>query len=163
MSQPINTLKTIATTFLIALGLYIVLYQIDEYLRVRKGPWEITFAAEADGTPRLTINQAHLGISNVTILLRGEKTDTNGLPKTLIVNQPELTAPYGERIFDDLMYLPGVFTLQVYGHEIEVLPRTLAINRKEQPWAGTTTLELWPTNKLPELSKPKKIKQKPIF
>jgi hypothetical protein len=32
------------------------------------------------------------------------------------------------------MFLPGVVTMNLLGHEIELMPRTLVIDKKEVPW-----------------------------
>jgi hypothetical protein len=40
------------------------------------------------------------------------------------------------------MYLPGTVTLELFGHEIELLPRVLIIDRKEHPWKSGTTISL---------------------
>jgi len=43
------------------------------------------------------------------------------------------------------MFLPGVVTMNLLGHEIELMPRTLVIDKKEIPWvtpAGRITVSL---------------------
>ena len=42
--------------------------------------------------------------------------------------------PFGECIYQDLMFLPGVVTMNLLGHEIELMPRTLVVDKKEVPW-----------------------------
>ena len=32
------------------------------------------------------------------------------------------------------MFLPGVATMNLLGHEIELMPRTLVVDKKEVPW-----------------------------
>ena len=44
--------------------------------------------------------------------------------------------------YADLTYLPGVITLELFGHEIELLPRTLYVNRHAIPWTAGTNLTL---------------------
>ena len=42
------------------------------------------------------------------------------------------------------MFLPGVVTMNLLGHEIELMPRTLVIDKKEVPWntvGGRITLK----------------------
>jgi len=41
----------------------------------------------------------------------------------------------------------GSRDVDLFGHEIEILPRVLIINKKTVPWESGATLELWPTNK----------------
>ena len=45
--------------------------------------------------------------------------------------------------------MPGTVTMDLFGHEVELLPRTLIVNKKEVPWKSNTAIELSPTNKLP--------------
>jgi hypothetical protein len=42
--------------------------------------------------------------------------------------------------------LPGTVTLRLFGHEIELLPRVLIIDRKEHPWKAGDTIRLAPTS-----------------
>ena len=44
--------------------------------------------------------------------------------------------PFGKCIYQDLMFLPGVVTMNLLGHEIELMPRTLVIDKKEIPWTA---------------------------
>ena len=32
------------------------------------------------------------------------------------------------------MFLPGIVTMNLLGHEIELMPRTLVVDKKEVPW-----------------------------
>jgi hypothetical protein len=61
---------------------------------------------------------------------------------------------FGRVLYEDLTILPGVVTFDLFGHEIELLPRTLIINKKEIPWKSESVLELWPTNKPVQPPKP---------
>ena len=51
------------------------------------------------------------------------------------LKQRAFTVPFGECIYQDLMFLPGVVTMNLLGHEIELMPRTLVIDKKEVPWS----------------------------
>ena len=33
------------------------------------------------------------------------------------------------------MFLPGIVTMNLLGHEIELMPRTLVVDKKEVPWS----------------------------
>ena len=82
--------------------------------------------------------------------LEGEKA-TNA-PTVVQFDSPQhLETPYGRVRFHDLTYLPGTITLDLFGHEIEMLPRTLFINTKEVPWRNDALFILTPTNKIPGL------------
>ena len=64
--------------------------------------------------------------------------------------------PIGEVIYEDLRSMPGVVTFNLFGHEIELLPRVLIVNKKEVPWKPQAMIELSATNKLPTAPKPPK-------
>jgi hypothetical protein len=44
----------------------------------------------------------------------------------------------------DLRFLPGTVTFQLYGHEVELLPRALMIDRQEHPWKPDSVINLHP-------------------
>ena len=68
--------------------------------------------------------------------------------------------PFGKVIFEDLTFLPGVVTFDLFGHEIELLPRTLIVNKRGIPWQSGVTIDLWPTNKPAEPPHPPKVRQR---
>ncbi|MDG1890577.1 MAG: hypothetical protein P8L18_04635 [Verrucomicrobiota bacterium] len=123
---------------LIAFGLaltgYVLMYGCDRHLRARKGAWEFTFAATATGEPVLTIDQAHYGIRKVRVVIENQHYE--GPTKRLRFDKPGLELPFGKPVFFDTTFLPGSVTLDLYGHEVEVLPRTLIVNFKELPWVS---------------------------
>ena len=59
----------------------------------------------------------------------------------------EKNAIFGEVIYEDLTFLPGVITFNLFGHEIELMPRVLVANRREVLWQKGGVIDLWPTNK----------------
>jgi hypothetical protein len=145
-----NILKHAALAFACALFGYVLFFSCDAHLRTRKGPWVVSFGVTTNGEPVVTINQPVLHIENVRILLQGEKA-TNA-PRTVRFETPQhLETPYGRVRFHDLTYLPGTITLDLFGHEVEMLPRTLFVNTKEAPWRNGSLIVLAPTNKIPGL------------
>jgi hypothetical protein len=117
---------------LAALLFYAAGFGLNEHLRWRRGPWEVRF--EPGTEPRLIVNQPRLGISGVTLLFPGETAEG---PATVVrFETPHQTIPFGSVKYDDLTYLPGVVTLDLFGHEIELLPRTLYVNREAIPWTN---------------------------
>jgi hypothetical protein len=54
------------------------------------------------------------------------------------------------------LFLPGTVTLKLFGHEIQLIPRTLTINQVERPWQNgeTVVLQAAPTNSPPTAAKP---------
>jgi hypothetical protein len=144
-----NILKHAALAFVIALVGYLFFYGCDAHLRARKGPWIVNFQASTNGEPLLVIDQPALNI-HTQVLLAGEKaTNTPGV--ALFKSPQHLNTPFGRVRFHDLTYLPGTITLDVYGHEIELLPRTLVLNTREVGWTNGITYVLTPTNKIPGL------------
>ncbi len=66
-------------------------------------------------------------------------------PTTLTFGQLQQVpyeVPFGKCIFLDTTSLPGTVVLDLFGHEIELLPRALIIDRQERPWRSDTTIEL---------------------
>ena len=51
------------------------------------------------------------------------------------LKQKSFSVPFGECIYQDLMFLPGIVTMNLLGHEIELMPRTLVVDKKEVPWS----------------------------
>lgn len=128
---------------------YIAFYQLDRWLRLRHGAWEVTFSTDG-GTPSLTIAESKLKIPDVKLAFAGE-TSSN-LTASVHWRFDDVTKtnlPFGHVVFLDLTYLPGGVTMNFFGHEIEMLPRTLVVNRKEVPWESGKTITLKPEEKLP--------------
>jgi hypothetical protein len=152
--KPDGIFKHVILVFLIALAGYIGLYSCDRHLRLRKGPWQVTFASTGTGEPSITVSQNTLGIEQVRIVIAGEQQRTNGLPKTVLVDVPRKPVPFGKIIFDDLMYLPGTVVFDLFGHEVELLPRVLVVNGREHAWTSTPELRLMPDEKIKRKTQP---------
>ena len=155
MKSGINA-KSILLSFLAVLVLYVAAFSGIEYLRHRKGAWQVNFRADATGEPVIEIAQPHVQLSGVQIFFHGERaSNAAGTVRFDRVLQP---LPFGKVIYEDLTFLPGVVTFDLFGHEIELLPRVLIINKKNIPWQTGATLELWPTNKPLDPPKPPKFR-----
>lgn len=135
--------------FVVCVIAYALLYAGDRHLRLHKGPWEVDFRADTNGTPELVVNQPALGISNVVIRFPGESLPADASPGDLRFDEPTLRPGFGELRFHDLSYLPGTITLLAFNHEIELIPRALWIDRREIPWPEAKMIELAPTNQPP--------------
>lgn len=151
--------------FLLTLVLYFAGFYGVEHIRSRKGPWVVTFDAES-AHPTMTIRQPALGIDGFQVVFKN--SNTNGLTSGVVqFDNPKLNAqpmdktpessqelkqkafpvPFGECIYQDLMILPGIVTMNLLGHEIELMPRTLVIDKNEVPWStagAQVTLEPHP-------------------
>jgi hypothetical protein len=129
--------------FLLALAGYIVFYQGIEHRRTRNGPWRVTFTTGSGDVPTIVVDQPRLGITNVQIRFAGETLPATNGPATLVFGQPRVVpyeVPFGQCVFMDTTFLPGTVTLQLFGHEIELLPRVLVVDRQEHPWRPATTM-----------------------
>jgi hypothetical protein len=152
-----NFLRHVLIAFAITLAGYMLFYQVDRWLRLRHGPWRVSFAVASNGVPSIVITEEKLGITGVRLEFPGETAAPAAAPQTLVFDSPLKTnLPFGRTLFLDTTYLPGAVTMNLFGHEIELLPRTLVVNRKEVPWAGVQTLTLHPAEKLPPDPAPKK-------
>jgi hypothetical protein len=140
-----NPLKHFIAAFVIALVFYIFAYHAIEHRRVRKGPWTVTFTNGPAAVPALIIDQSILGATNVQILFTGHSAGSNREAQTLVFAQPRpvpYDVPFGQCIFMDTTFLPGTVTFQLYGHEIELLPRVLIIDHEEHRWSAGETITL---------------------
>ncbi len=152
-----NPLKHFAIPLLLAVLIYIVAYASIEHLRNRKGPWQVTFthvpqafstssplpnsSSSFSAAPLLIINQPALGITNVQIIFTNAPLWKNP-PAHLAFSHPKpvpYDLPFGRCIFMDTTFLPGTLTMQMFGHELELLPRVLIIDHQEHDWRPRET------------------------
>jgi len=142
-----NLFRHLAIPFGIAVLVYIVFYAGIEDRRTRKGPWQVTFTNDASGAPALLIDQTNLALTNILITFPGE---TNRAPGTsLVFRQPQpvpYEMPFGQCVFMDTTFLPGTIVFDLFGHEIQLIPRVLTIDKKEMPWESGKTIAVNGTN-----------------
>lgn len=138
-----SLVKMIGLPLLGAVILYFVAYTAIEHRRTRLGPWQVEFTNQA-GIPVIAINQYSLAISNVQIRFPGNVVVTNvtarmdcATPRNVPFN-----TPFGSCRFMDPTFLPGTIVLEVFGHEIQLIPRVLTIDKREQPWKSGEEVEL---------------------
>ena len=154
--------RHLAIAFALALVIYAAFFSCDQRLRHRKGPWQFAFTTNASAFPAIIINQPTIGITNVQIVFEGE-TSTN-VPGRVVFNRPQQSIPFGKVKFEDLTYLPGSVAFDFFGHEVELLPRTLYLNKVEHPWKSGAVFTLKPNQKLPpEASVDPRAKKKRSF
>jgi hypothetical protein len=152
------TAKSIALLFGVVLGLYVAVFYGIERTRQHKGPWEVDFQTNAGGSPVLLVSQAKLGLIAVKIVVHGE--DASNANGRVSFDQVKRPVPFGRVIYEDLTFLPGVVTFDLFGHEIELLPRTLIADKKLVAWKSGSTVDLWPTNKPAEPPHPPKARSR---
>jgi hypothetical protein len=132
--------------FVLAIAIYAAFFSCDMRMRKRKGPWQVEFQTNEAGHASITVNQPALRITNVQIVFAGEIATTTG---QVTFDRPQKPVPFGKTKFEDLTYLPGSVAFDFFGHELELLPRTLYLNKKEYPWAASSIFTLTPDQKLP--------------
>ena len=154
-------LRRAGIAFAIAITLYVGFYSCDRHLRQHRGSWEITFApgpaperssgSISNSSTRapsvgvlITINQPGLGITNQSILFSGAAVGNPPSTRTLLFESPDTLPrlPFGSLVFHDLMYLPGTLTFDFFGHQVELLPRVLIIDKEEHPWQSGSRLKV---------------------
>lgn len=132
--------KQAVAVFIVALAIYIIGYHAIEDRRTRNGPWQVAFTNDVSGAPALLINQPRLALTNVLIIF---SEATNPASNTVLtLTQPRLVpfdVPFGKCIFMDATSLPGTLVFELFGHEIQLLPRVLTIDKLEQPWRSGET------------------------
>jgi hypothetical protein len=130
--------------FLLAVICYAFFYKTIEHRRTRKGPWQVIFTNSA-GAPAILVNQPKLAISNVEISFPDQPAPPGNSLGVLLFSQPQpvpYAVPFGKCVFMDTTFLPGTVAFQLYGHEIELLPRVLVVDRQEHPWTGDNRIIL---------------------
>ena len=133
----------LALVFVVALVGYAVVFGWIEHRRVVKGPWVVTFANENE-SPAIIVNQSALGIHDVRVIFREATTPTNPV-QAIEFSQARavpFAVPFGQCVFQDTTFLPGTVTFEMFGHQIQLLPRVLTIDGAERPWRSVEGIEL---------------------
>jgi hypothetical protein len=117
--------------FAIAIVFYIVFFSWMTHRREGKGPWQITFVADTNGTPSLDIQQQKLNLSKRITFDGAKIAPTNAVVRFY---QGTTEIPFGKMLFQDPTFLPGTVTMEQFGHKVELLPRVLVIDKKEYAW-----------------------------
>src|SRR5215207_6731769 len=127
-----STPRWIALVFVAALAFYFAGFYGLEYLRVRKGAWKVAFEPNPGGDPVLRITQPSVGVIDMKLIFHGERATNQ--PATVHFDTVQKNALFGDVIYEDLTFLPGVVTFNLFGHEIELVPRVLVVNKHEIAW-----------------------------
>lgn len=148
------TARSLVLFFVVVFLLYLGAFYGCEYMRARKGPWEVQFVSDSSGRPSIIVDQPALGVSSLEILFHGEHINRTNLSERVLFNAPLKPTPFGKVIYEDLTFRPGVVTFDLFGHEIELLPRVLIVNKKEVPWKSDSIVELTGADKPGEPPRP---------
>ena len=139
-------LKHAIWVFVIVLAVYCLGYYAIEHRRTSNGPWQVAFTNDSAGVPVLLINQPKLAITNVLIAFPGESLSRQtNIPGQFAFEQPRpvpFEVPFGRCVFMDTTSLPGTLVFEISGHEIQLLPRVLTIDKTEQAWQTDLRLNL---------------------
>ncbi len=156
----IKAAKAFAALFFVTLFLYITLYGGCMAVRQRGGPWVMFQDKLPDGTPVVRLEHHKLLPSHgVTLTFPGEQAPSRftNAPLMRVFNNPNTNIlPYGPIEFLDVTFLPGTVAVDVFGHLIEAVPRTLFIDGREIPWVEGTNIVVPPTGKLTPEKRPKR-------
>ena len=153
-------LKHVILALVLAVICYGIFYYGIEHRRNEKGPWQVTFTNGAAGAPLIVVDQPSIGITNVLITFVGESAaapaaNATNLPPASRIRrfaQPHpvpFEVPFGKCLFMDTTFLPGTITFELFGHEIELLPRALIIDFKEHPWQSGANITVDAASKPP--------------
>jgi hypothetical protein len=130
-------LRHTLVAFGIALLIYVTFYTAIEHRRIRTGPWQVTFTNNTASAPAIIINQPALGITNVQVSFVGESNALPEAARTLQFGEARAVpfeVPFGKCAFLDTTFLPGTVALNLFGHEVQLLPRVLTVDRVEHAW-----------------------------
>ncbi len=128
--------KHALTVFVVCAFLYFAGFWGTERWRAHRGPWVVTFGVATNGSPTVEIAQPRLGIHDVRFTFTGTNAPNLRTNVTIRFDDPARLpdAPFGKLEFLDTTYLPGTVTLALFGHELEFLPRTMIVDKREEPW-----------------------------
>jgi hypothetical protein len=137
-----NLLKHALIGFGLAAVIYLGAYTGIEYLRTRKGGWEVTFRSDSEGRPQVEVAQPTLGIANVKVHFPDERLSQSNLQVRIIFDRPVTNVPFGKVLYLDTTFLPGAIAFGLFGHEVQLMPRSLLLDRRPGPWQSGATHEL---------------------
>jgi hypothetical protein len=133
----------IVMVFALSLAAYCIAYTAIEHKRNRDGPWQVTFTSDAAGAPALRIDQAKLAITNVLIVFTNAPPTNSATMLAFAQPRPvPFNVPYGRCIFMDTTFLPGTIVFELFGHEVQLIPRVLTIDKTEWSWHSNETIFL---------------------
>ena len=136
-----DILRHLIIVGVLAVVFYFGGFYLIEHLRNTKGPWEILFTTDGAGHPTLEILQPKLQISERVHFPNGNAGRTN-VAELIRFREETTNLPFGEVLMQDALYLPGSVTLRLCGHVVEILPRTLIVDKQEHPWKDQGDLEI---------------------
>jgi hypothetical protein len=134
-------LRHLIFAFIIAVVFYVVVFGWIEHRRVFKGPWIVAFETDGQGRPSLVISEPKLNISQ-TVTFPTQKIAGTRLHQGEQFDEAVTNLPFGSMVFQDPTFLPGTVMMNLFGHQVQLLPRILTIDKKEIPWRTGQTNEV---------------------
>jgi hypothetical protein len=129
-----SLVKNLGIAFIIAIVFYIVAFTWIEHRRSARGPWHVVFLTDFSGQPSILISQKQLGIANVKLVFSEKTLPFKNTVRALYFDAPGYKPAFGEVVFIDLLSQPGTVVFNFWGHEVQLMPRVLTIDKKEQKW-----------------------------
>lgn len=151
-----NIVKHVIAAFFLAVVLYFLCYSLIEYRRSYKGPWTVTFLTDPRGKPAILINQKKLKISGFKIVFPDQTVPAHNVLRTVRFDGPGKKTPFGEVVFVDTTFLPGTVVLNIFGHEIQLIPSALTVDKKDYLWQWQTTISAQGPGKYQPPTKPRR-------
>ena len=148
----VGMLKKVGLLFAATIAVYLGVFYFVENNRVKDGPWEVQFTKNAENQPQVIVSHQVYGVQDLTITMVDETAPEDFNPETMTFTEPRpypFDIPFGRVIFQDLTFQPGTLTMHLMdGYEIELIKRTLIVNKKEHPWGTTSAVEVKAEEKL---------------
>lgn len=132
-----DSLKHFVIAFFIAVVVYLVSYNLIEHRRSSNGAWEVEFKSAVDHPPALEITQTNLKISNVEIEFPGASAPATNA--SVVFNKTQevpYATPFGQCVFQDIIFQPGTVVISFAGHQVQLMRRTLTIDGAEYSWTN---------------------------
>jgi len=135
--------------FVGTLFLYVTIWGACTAMKRRGGAWALTFTT-TNGTPALIIEHPLRLPQPVTVLFPGETPERTDLPIMAVFHVPITNRmAFGPVLHVDTTTLPGVVTLNCFGHAVEIFPRALSLDFEEHAWVPGTAYTLTAASKPP--------------
>jgi hypothetical protein len=128
--------KQVIAVFVAALVGYLAVFYFIEHQRRKDGPWQATFTS-VDGLPTIIVNHPKSERTNISISFVGATITATNLPQTVAFEHGRpapFELPFGKCVFIDAIYMPGTAVCEMFGHQIQLMPRVLTIDKVERPW-----------------------------
>jgi hypothetical protein len=129
--------KHFVIAFFIALAVYFASWHFIERRRSSNGAWEVDFISNSGRSPALEINQAGLQITNIEIIFGGATAPaTNARVVFDKAREVPYATPFGECVFQDIIFEPGTVVIGFAGHQVQLMRRTMTIDGVERSWTN---------------------------